>query len=311
MLRRQRQLREIRERALHIAESAQPHADPQKLADEALQRFRDLPSSQERASLAGLHSIREIMEMEQMVGPSARVSTGLPSVDQHARIHGGTLTFIGARPGCGKSALMLDWSIAAATRCGFQVLFFSLEMSLKDLNARLWTMFPAGADDVADVPVWIQEPFQPRPPIGHLVAMSAEFCRTLRDRPTLVVVDYLQIISPNRYWQTRREAVGEVVRELKAMSMSLDVPVIAGAQLSRAFEQRGPRAKPQLSDLKESGEAEEAGDLVLLLHRPPKATDAPEIRVAKNRHGPGGYTVSLTFDPRTARFHEAAREDPW
>lgn len=300
MLRRQRQLREIRLSALEIAEIVGPNADPDEIARLAIERFQSIPSGQ-RDPLAGLKSIGEIMAAAEIVGPESTVATGIPEVDQHAHLAGGTLNVIAARPGGGKSAMMLDWSVRAA-RQGFQVLLFSLEMSLKDIRRRLWAMFPQGPESVSGLGLWVQEPLARKPPVGHLVAMSAEFCRVLRDRPTLVVVDYLQIVAPNRYWQTRREQVGEVVRELKSLAMCLDVPVIAGAQLGRGVEQRGPKAKPMMSDLKEAGEIEEVADFVALLHRPSaEGTDAL-LGVAKNRHGRSHFSVSLTFLPETARF---------
>lgn len=308
MLRRQRQLRDIRAAAIALAErSGSSLADPAELAREAIERFRSLEPIAGNDTLGGLKSIGEVMAMADLMGVAPEVRTLIPELDHHAHISGGTLNIIAARPGGGKSAMMLDWSVSAA-RQGHQVLFFSLEMTLKDVRHRLWAMFPSGPTAVAELPLFIQEPFAKRPTVGHLVAFSAEFCRAMRDRPTLVVVDYAQIVAPNRYWQTRRDQVGEVVRELKGMAMSLDVPVLAGAQLSRSVEQRGPNARPQLSDLKEAGELEEVSDLVCLLHRPRMDSTEVMLNIAKNRHGPGHFTSRLTFQPDRARFVPAANE---
>jgi len=304
MLRRQRQLREIRRHALTLAEQANGSADPAELAKAALDRFAGIEGP--RQPLDGMRSLAEIMAEHELTGAAPRVRTGLPSLDEHAHIEAGTLNVIAARPGGGKSAMMLDWSVQAA-RSGWQVLMFSLEMSLKDIRRRLWTMFPSGPGEVANLALWIQEPPSRRAPVGHVTAMAAEFCRMLRDRPTLIVVDYVQILAPNRYWQTRREQVGEVVRELKALAMSLEVPVLIGAQLSRAVEQRGPNAFPIMADLKEAGEIEEVADLVCLLHRNPSKHESM-LGVGKNRHGIGHYSFPLTF-LSTARFAE--REPDW
>ena len=308
MLRRQRQLRDIRAAAIALAErSGSSLADPAELTREAVERFRDAGAGGAADVMLGLRSMSDVMALEDLTGQSAEVRTMIPELDLHAHIAGGTLNIIAARPGGGKSAMMLDWSVSAA-RQGWQVLLFSLEMSLKDIRRRLWAMFPDGPESVAGLPLWIQEPFAKRPQVGHLVMFSAEFCRVMRDRPTLVVVDYAQIVAPNRYWQTRREQVGEVIRELKGMSLSLDVPVIAGAQLSRSVEQRGANARPQLSDLKEAGEIEEIADLVCLLHRPRMDSTEVLLGCAKNRHGPGHFTARMTFQPDRARFVPAAKE---
>ena len=307
MLRRQRQLRDIRANAIALAEQSQAQfADPAALARDAIERFQGASTAAPDLML-GLRSMSDVMAMEELTGQSAEVRTMIPELDREAHISGGTLNIIAARPGQGKSAMMLDWA-ASAARQGFQVLLFSLEMTLKDIRRRLWAMFPDGPESVAGLPLWIQEPFIKRPQVGHLVMFAAEFCRTMRDRPTVIIVDYAQIVAPNRYWQTRREQVGEVIRELKSMALALDVPVIAGAQLSRSVEQRGPKARPQLSDLKEAGEIEEIADLVCLLHRPRMDSTKVYLGVAKNRHGPGHFSVRMMFHPDRARFVPATNE---
>lgn len=310
MLRRQRQLREIRTRALSLAERAQRRdTDPEALIQDARDGLQGI-ARHETDMLHGLHSMAEIMAEREIIGPAPLVKVGYAELDREAHIGGGSLNVIAARPGGGKSAMMLDWSVTAA-RSGWQVLFFSLEMSLRDVRRRLWTMFPDGPSEVANLPLWIQEPPTRKPQVSRLVSVVQEFCRTLKDRHTLVVIDYAQIVAPNRYWPSRREQVGEVIRELKAMAMAEDIPVVAGAQLSRAIEQRGPKARPQLSDLKEAGEIEEVADLVCLLHRPKADSTETLLGVAKNRHGKGHFSVRLDFHPERARFVERQEITPW
>ena len=96
-----------------------------------------------------------------------------------------------------------------------------------------------------------------------------------------------------------------VSQSLKALARELKVPVVALSQLSRQVEIRGKDAKPQLSDLRESGAIEQDADVVLFIHRTRDeegrlGSDA-EIIIGKQRNGPTGI-VPLTFVKDYTRF---------
>jgi len=86
----------------------------------------------------------------------------------------------------------------------------------------------------------------------------------------------------------------------------LDVPVVAAAQLNREIEARGEKAKPMLSDLRDSGSIEQDADVILMIQR--KQTDQDKklnpdgngsefyLVVAKNRHGRTGSVKFLAED---------------
>ena len=100
----------------------------------------------------------------------------------------------------------------------------------------------------------------------------------------LVVVDYLQLVRPRDMRMTRREQVDEIARGLKLMAGELGVPVVAMTQLNR--EGARETRPPALSDLRESGEIEQAADVVILLHRPePDQPEVGQMYVAKARNG--------------------------
>ena len=112
-----------------------------------------------------------------------------------------------------------------------------------------------------------------------------------------VVVDYLGLIQ-HKGSGSRYEAVTEISGALKRLAISLNVPIIALAQLNRASEARSDK-KPSLADLRDSGAIEQDADGVLLLYRNDyyaKPEEAPktwvpsliECEIAKNRHAATG-----------------------
>ena len=137
----------------------------------------------------------------------------------------------------------------------------------------------------------------------------------------LIVVDYMQLLQPNRFRDNRATEVAEISAGLKALARELEVPLIAVAQLNRAVEKE--QRHPRISDLRESGAIEQDADVVMLLHRPdmaegPGPDDGPEpgnvpldkrnvpgspanVIVAKQRNGPTGV-CHLVFWKRNLRF---------
>ena len=131
----------------------------------------------------------------------------------------------------------------------------------------------------------------------------------------VLIVDYLQLIrhdDPRRV-QSREQQVAEIASELKMLAKSLDISVIALAQLNRQIENR-PNKEPQLSDLRESGAIEQDADTVIFLNRPHVYDhDAPEdfgkLLIRKNRSGSIGE-VFLKWRGPYMRFEEAPDADP-
>tara|TARA_R100000773_G_scaffold17822_1_gene16167 strand:- start:3069 stop:4391 length:1323 start_codon:yes stop_codon:yes gene_type:complete len=79
------------------------------------------------------------------------------------------------------------------------------------------------------------------------------------------LVDYLQLVKATG--SSREQEVAVVARELKNIAKELNVTVVALSQLSRGVERRDG-CRPTLSDLRESGEIEQASDIVMLVYRP-------------------------------------------
>ncbi len=128
----------------------------------------------------------------------------------------------------------------------------------------------------------------------------------------LIIVDYLQLMRTDSRYDSRVTAVGELSRGLKILARELGVPVIALSQLSRAVETR-PDKKPQLSDLRESGNLEQDADLVMFIYRDEYYNEDSErpgeadLIIAKHRNGAVGK-VTLTFQKEYPKFMNYAGE---
>src|SRR5665647_3485439 len=82
---------------------------------------------------------------------------------------------------------------------------------------------------------------------------------------SLVIVDYLQLMSGDSRAENRQQEVSNISRSMKQLARELDVPVIAVSQLNRSPEARADR-EPQLADLRESGAIEQDADMVVFLY---------------------------------------------
>ena len=180
-------------------------------------------------------------------------------------------------------------------------------MRTGQMNDDDWTRLARRMSEVADAPLFIDDS-----PNMSMMEIRAK-CRRLKQRHDLklVIVDYLQLMSPRRERvENRQQEVSELSRSLKLLAKELEVPVIALSQLNRGPEQRTDK-KPMLSDLRESGSIEQDADVVILLHREdvyetesPRAGEA-DLIVAKHRNGPTA-TVTVAFQGHYSRFVDMA-----
>lgn len=252
-------------------------------------------------------------DLENRQANGTRLATGLSEVDRllSGGLPSGCLTILGAGTSVGKSALAVN--IAGHVGSRQHTLIFSLEMSAKEYFARL-------ATSVSRIPLTDMERAIETGETSHLsdqLSRVAELqitvdhrSRSLTDivsrirgsvraRGTkLVVLDYLQLVTPTDRRTARHEQIGQISGTLQALSAELDISIIALSQLSRAANEDGVR--PALHHLRESGSIEQDAAIVLLLSRKRNSTDAV-LEVAKHRGGPTGI-VSLTWRPDICRY---------
>jgi replicative DNA helicase len=257
------------------------------------------------------------------------VSTGYTELDKLlSGLQPSELLILAARPSQGKTALALNFAENIAIRAGSPVAFFSLEMSKESLLQRLvasvaqidahkfrsghlsredWRRMTEALGTISSAPLWIDDAGS-----TSVLEIGAKARRLKREKGlSLVVVDYLQLITGRGRFNNRQEEVSSISRGLKGLAKELQIPVLVLSQLTRApeREERGP----QLSDLRESGAIEQDADVVMFIYRPhwakmhasPEERDQAEIQVAKQRNGPTDK-VRFVFRSRLTRFEEAA-----
>jgi replicative DNA helicase len=128
----------------------------------------------------------------------------------------------------------------------------------------------------------------------------------------LVLVDYLQLMPGPGGAENNEQAVAANARGLKKLSKELGCPVMLLSQLNRSVEQREDK-RPRLSDLRESGAIEEAGDCVIGMYRDDyynEESETPgvvELLILKQRNGPTG-SVSVGFKAQSVSFENLREE---
>jgi replicative DNA helicase len=301
------------------------------LASRKIYAIREQESSSGIEPLSSILSrtINDLLALMKGTQKIRGVPTGYPSLDKALTggLGPGTLNILAARPAVGKSALALNIAMKAATLHEVPVVIFSLEMSKEEISNRMLAA-QAGIDSrklktgkIKDsewdqvstvVPILYAAKIFIDDRTSNTPIEMLSRCRQLKmeGKCGLVVVDYLQLMSPQRRSDSRQQEISEISRSLKIMAKELDVPVIALSQLSREIEKRKD-SRPMLSDLRESGAIEQDADVVMFLSRDTREEDdhlqkdmqEADLIIAKNRSGAVG-TVQLGWLPNYTLFIE-------
>ena len=277
------------------------------MPDESIANLRaDLRGIDDQGDTAESPSNREILksvmaDIEDRMENGKRnvgVLTGYDVIDRNLMgMEPKTLTYLIGRPSMGKTALALNIADNVASTGEGLVLFFSLEMGAEALVRRTLAAeskvflsriragdFEKGQLDhllnavnrlyardiyVLDHPKWKT--------VEMMVAMAEKICG--EKKVAAIFVDHIQLMKSSQHFNNRHLEVSYISNELKSMSKALEVPVVALSQLSRKIEERTPPLnKPQLSDMKESGDLEQDADVVIAVHREDR--EAVEMRLA-------------------------------
>jgi len=222
----------------------------------------------------------------------------------------GALYVVGARPGHGKTTLMLNMALNLMTKCAV----FSYEMPINALVEkciRIKGNFLAS--DIDNRPIEFNKCFDELKDSDNMRFVEAStliFSRLIanirflhrKEARDIFFIDYIGIIPPEKKYDSIRLQFAEYTRRLKLLAKELKICIILLAQLNRDIDKSG-RKVPCLSDLKESGSLEADADVVFLLYSPSTVDENENqcdliVSVAKNRFGKVG-NVKLDYNKQT------------
>lgn len=262
------------------------------------------------------------------------------------------LVIIAGRPSMGKTAFAMNIVEHTALNQDRPVLVFSLEMPANQLVVRMlsslgkidqtrmrsgnlleddWPRLSSAAQKLKKASLYIDDtagisPFEMKNRIKKFIREEVERIRSElpkdsdlsmdeiinKSQPSLIVVDYLQLMNGTNASEGRVQEISQISRELKGLARDYECPVIALSQLSRNVEQR-PNKRPVNADLRESGAIEQDADVVTFIYRDEIYNEdsadkgIAEIIIGKQRNGPVG-TCKLAFMGKYTRFENLARE---
>lgn len=256
-------------------------------------------------------------------GPGG-IKTGFWDLDYILKgLQPGTLTIVAARPSMGKTALALNIASHVGINGQHKTLFISAEQTSTQLLIRLlstrcridankirlgqltdedWRSLANEAVKISGSSLVIDDKTAPK--------VSGIRSAARKTKAELIIIDHLTELWRERKKDDRIEHEANV-RDCKRLAKDLNVPVILLQQLNRACEARKDK-RPMLSDLKETGAAEETADTVIFIYRDgyynpeTKRKNIAEVIVAKGRDT-GIGTIELLWMPQYTRFMNIER----
>lgn len=285
--------------------------------------------------------IDNIRERSQTPDKLPGITTGFRGLDkQFGGWKRGCKYTIAARPGQGKTSLLLNHAIGAA-QAGHGVIIISIEMPREqlvlraiaqianvdgkkletaDLTTAQWKDITMAAEKISRLPIIIVDAGSQNP--ATVRAAVREGRRLLKRKcgeefeVDLIAIDYVQIMSGSgKAGHSRENEVSEVSGANRQLAKDNNAAVLELSQLSRKVEER-PDKRPIMSDLRESGAIEQDSFGIIMLYRddyyksPEQIPDGEaELLVRKIRQGGSCGLVRVKFDGPTTNFFEDS--DPY
>lgn len=302
-----------------------------QLISDAQNRLLGLSSSKSSEKRSALDMLRSSVDRLDKVATGAVDPMGIPygiaEIDKMTMgAHSSQMIVMAGRPGDGKTNAGIKIIREAVFRKRKAAMFFSLEMEGEKIVNRI-----LGAENNID------GSFFKNPEIGNvdcfekIGAFATAYRNELEERLLIhddasltpsqirarciaakrvhgddlgvIVIDYLQLITPDKPTDNRANDVGAMSRFMKKMAMELGVPVVVLSQLNRSQSGRASKdARPRVTDLRESGAIEQDADVIILLfraeliNRTPENVGVAEWIIGKQREGETGIVaVSAAF----------------
>lgn len=320
-----RRLEAIGVRTQQLANSG---AAPDQIIEEMQTGIEDTVRVDESATVRlgeTLDSVLDEVDARERGEQQRGVMTEFDELNEYTNgFSGGQMIIVAARPGVGKTTIATDFMRHASITNGIPSLIFSLEMGRNELVERIisaeadvrtealkkgtmsegdWQKVSEASERLDEAPLYIADSAE----VTMMDIAARSRLMVARHGIRLIVVDYLQLLTSGRRAESRQQEVSDFSRQLKLLAKSLDVPIVAVAQLNRGVEMRGEDALPKASDLRESGSLEQDADIILLMHRPDvsnrdheRAGEA-DLIIAKHRGGSVGV-VTLAHQLHYSKF---------
>jgi replicative DNA helicase len=278
--------------------------------------IRDIDATDLDSAIAYFENVKE----QQALGQRG-IKTGLPGFDNYlpSGIMPGQLGVFLAYPGIGKSWMALYFAVQAWKQ-GKTPLIISLEMSETEVRNRVFTIMGEGLwshrklsngeVELDMMKKWHTDKIDGRPPF-HIISndsggeVTPSVIRGKLDqyKPDFVVVDYLQLMSPNQKADNETVKMKNLSRELKLMAISEEVPIIAISSAT-PDDVKDMSTVPTLAQTAWSRQIAYDADWVMALGRASNS-DIIECAFRKNRNGfMGDFLVQCDFDKGYYRYKD-------
>ncbi len=227
-----------------------------------------------------------------------KLYTGFKKLDEKlGGMEGGDVIAVGARPAVGKSAFVTQMLMNMG-QSGKRVLLYNLEMRETQVYERMLSRlsgiklnrirrskaflndekerFTAANERLKKLDIWISSG-------AKTVSEIRQECRNMG--ADCIIIDYLQLIRSERHYSNRSSEVGDISKNIKALAMEINCPVIVLSQLNRLSEGRETR-EPTMSELRESGDIEQDASVIILLWNcDGENVSRKGLKIEKNRQG--------------------------
>lgn len=350
----QRQLRQACSEIIALINDPQGRS-PDKVVEEAERLILEVSNTEKRGrndfvriGEASTGSVSAIEYRQEWVrkNPGKQFLTGTPTGfdyfdRQTSGLQPGELVILAAGPSTGKTSLAMNiaFNVAGGHIPGHEedvVAVFSMEMSARQLADRMLAMVArvdqaklrsgrlddANWRDIESALGLLGQPnlyvYEVSSPTPTLIRRMARRLRASQNgKLDLIVIDYLQLIpGDGRRDSNRNTELAAITRELKAIAVELETPVLCLSQLNREGAGRAKDGEPPtLQQLRDSGAIEQDADIVMFLYNVKKDEGTPEtdttnteLNVAKNRNG-RTFKMDLNFTGKHFRFVEPSLVD--
>lgn len=286
------------------------------------QSVEDVLESQSNLIKATQHEVREVASepldlmlsfYKRMESPKKHIKTGYSKLDKYTYIDRGDFVVLAGEQSAGKTAFSISLMIRMA-RQGYKCVYFSLETSVDKIFDRLVTNY-VGLDfshlkqgnltqDEYDLVGEAHQQITELPiKIINASGKTVDWIKSeaIRLQAEIIFIDYLGLI--NAKGKSRYEMVTNTSLALHTLAQTTNITVVCLSQLKRPD---GTNRKPNMHDLRESGQIEADADLIILLYND-KENEEYSVIVEKNKEGETGI-IDFQFDGQHQRFYEVANE---